>query len=87
MGAVIRWYCARTDKDAILETLTVAELAALLAAMQQMPRLRGQALTKDKLLAALRQAMDAQPAHADQQKVRAGTHTARAEYTLQWLEL
>lgn len=36
--------------------------------MQLMPRLRGQPPTKDKLLATLREAMDAQPAHADQQK-------------------
>jgi len=52
-----------------METLTVADLAALLAAMQSVPRMRGQAATKEKLLSALREAMDAQPAHADQQKV------------------
>ena len=57
------------DKDAILETLTVAELAAMLTAMQLTGRLRGQPPTKDKLLGTLRQAMAAQPAHADQQKV------------------
>ena len=52
-----------------METLTVADLAALLAAMQSVPRMRGQAATKEKLLSALREAMEAQPAHADQQKV------------------
>ena len=62
-----------------METLTVAEIAALLAAMQLMPRMRGQPLTKDRLLATLRQAMDAQPVHVDQQKVRIN-HL----YTLQW---
>ncbi len=34
-----------------------------------MPRLRGQPPTKDKLLDTMREAMSAQPAHADQQKV------------------
>ena len=38
--------------------------------MQLMPRLRGQPATKDKLLGTLREAMQAQPAHADHQKVR-----------------
>ena len=52
-----------------METLTVAELAALLTAMQLMPRLRGQPATKDKLLSTLREAMQAQPAHADHEKV------------------
>ncbi len=52
-----------------METLTVADLAALLTAMQSVPRMRGQAATKEKLLSALREAMEAQPAHADQQKV------------------
>ena len=52
-----------------METLTVADLAALLTAMQSVPRMRGQAATKEKLLFALREAMEAQPAHADQQKV------------------
>ena len=61
--------CKLADKEAILETLTVAELAALLTAMQLMPRLRGQPATKDKLLDTLREAMQAQPAHADHQKV------------------
>ena len=50
--------------------MTVAELAALLTAMQLMPRLRGQPATKDKLLGTLREAMEAQPAHADHEKVR-----------------
>ena len=61
--------CIVADKEAILETLTVAELAALLTAMQLMPRLRGQPATKDKLLDTLREAMQAQPAHVDHQKV------------------
>ncbi len=65
----MRFWGACTDKDAILETLTVAELAALLAAMQLMPRLRGQPPTKEKLLDTMREAMSAQPAHADQLKV------------------
>ena len=65
------------DKEAILETLTVAELAALLAGMQLAPRMRGQALTKEKLLATLREAMQAQPAHADQQKVIHNLHACQ----------
>lgn len=58
-----------TDKEAILETLTVAELGALLATMQLTPRMRGQAPTKEKLLATLRGAMQAQPALAQREKV------------------